>query len=270
MSQKPKLSAEQNLQLKGLDLQQKLELLYNWYKKGTVSKGAFEHLSNAWINRESKRESNLVAIPVHPWDNFERTCPYSAIEGQIQCFIEKLRGYIKDYISNRSKVGTMLTAKEIETFKNYVTTYFAVYPAKISRLLIIGLRYPDESKTINKFCADWIEKESLNHSKNYYDDSHFWSLLWEDGNLVPMDAIRLMLVQRDDVYSINPRFSPRTIKALLPYIAAQRDKEITRLKLAQMRDDGDHEAQVQRKMTRLKTFNLLISAAERFCNEANS
>lgn len=264
MAKKPKLTAEQNMQLKGLDLTQKLKLLYQWHKSQQISRKAFEHFSNAWINKDSKKESSLSALRVSPKENFDRDVPRSAVEGEIQSLLERLRGYIKEYICNRNKLICELSEQDFAKFRKYVTTYFAVYPDKIARLLIIGLRYPDPAKRINQFCSEWIAKDSLKLHKDYLADHHFWGLLWEDGNLVPLDAIRLMLVKEGNQYRINERFEESFIKILIPYITAQRDKEVTRLKWAQMRDDKDHDQQVARKTKRLTAFNILLDAAERY------
>ena len=262
---KPKLTAGQNMQLKGLDLTKKLKLLHQWRKNKEISQEAFEHFSNAWINKDSKKENSLSALRVSPRENFDRDIPRSAVEGEIQNMIERLRGYTKEYICNRNMLVCELSEQDLAKFRKYVTTYFAVYPDKIARLLIIGLRYPDPTKRINQFCNEWIARDSLKLHKDYLTDHHFWGLLWEDGNLVPLDAIRLMLSKEENGYKINERFEKDFVRILIPYITAQRDKEITRLKWAQMRDDSDHDRQVARKTKRLKAFNILLDAAEKYC-----
>lgn len=262
---KPKLTQEQNLALQGLNLQQKLEQLYKWFKRKEISKEAFEYFSNAWINKQSKKEKDLLALRSTPKENFVRMGPRAIVEGEIQAFLEKLRGNVRAYITNRNATVSNLTTSELEKFKNYVRKYCTIYPDKISRLLIVGLRYPDSTKQINKFCMEWIRSESLAYGKNYFFDKHFWGLLWEDGDLVPLDAIRLMGTKKDDTFFIDERFEKTFIKTLMPYFEAQRDKEVMRLKVAQMRDDRDHDTQVARKLKRLNAFNILISAAEKYC-----
>lgn len=264
---KPKLTQEQNLALQGLNLQQKLEQLYRWFKRKEISKEAFEYFSNAWINRQSKKEQDLLALRSTPKENFVRTGPRAIVEGEIQAFLEKLRGNVRAYITNRNATVSNLTTSELEKFKNYVRKYCTIYPDKISRLLIVGLRYPDSTKQINKFCMEWIRSESLVYGKNYFFDKHFWGLLWEDGDLVPLDAIRLMGTKKDDGFFIDERFEKSFIKTLMPYFEAQRNKEVTRLKWAQMREGPDHDAQVARKMKRIQAFNLLIKAAEKYISE---
>ncbi len=266
-AKKPKLSQEQNLALRGLDLQQKLEQLYKWFRKREISKEAFEYFSNLWINKQSKKEQDLLALRSTPKENFVRMGPRSIVEGEIQGFLEKLRSNVRAYVTNRSAGIANLTEKEQTKFENYVRKYCTIYPDKISRLLIVGLRYPDSTKQINKFCMEWINGQSLPFGKDYYYDHHFWGLLWEDGDLVPLDAIRLMGTKKDDGFFIDERFEKTFIKTLTPYFVAQRDKEVTRLKLAQMRDDRDHDTQVARKMKRLRAFNILIAAAEKYVSE---
>ena len=88
--------------------------------------------------------------------------------------------------------------------------------------------------------------------------------MWEDGNFVPMDAIRLMLKIENGKYVINSRFEKALIKTLIPYITSQRDKEIERLKWAQTRDDCNEDRQIPRKLRRLSAFNTLLKAAEEY------
>ena len=260
----PKLSQEQNLALRGMSLQQKLEKLYKWFKANEIPKEAFEYFSNAWINKQSKKEQDLLALRSTPKENFMRMGPRSIVEGELQVFLDKLRSNVTAYITNRDASIADLTEEDRTKFGNYIRKYCTIYPDKISRLLIIGLRYPDNRKKINKFCVDWIKGQSLPFGKDYYYDHHFWGLLWEDGDFVPLDAIRLMGEREGEEFVIDSRFEKTFIKTLMPYFVAQRDKEVTRLKLAQMRDDRDHDTQVARKLKRLNAFNILIAAAEKY------
>ena len=262
-NKKPKLTTEQNLTLRGMNLQQRLEQLHKWYIEGKISKETFEALSNALINKASRKAQNPLGASGSLEDNLPRDCPRSVVEGEIQAFLERLRGNIRSYITNRNPNVASLTKREIEKFKRYTINYCIVYPAKVSRLLIIGLRYPD--KQLNEFCVNWIRGDSLSFGKNYYYDHHFWGLLWEDGDLVPLDAIRLMGQKEGEEFIIDSRFEKTFIKTLMPYFEAQRDKEVMRLKLAMMRDDRDDERQVARKLKRLNAFNILIAAAEKYC-----
>jgi hypothetical protein len=67
----------------------------------------------------------------------------------------------------------------------------------VNRLLIVGLRYPDVE--LNRLCEEYIRTYRLIEKIGYADFS-FWLLLWEDGNLVPLNAVRLMRVKKDDKY----------------------------------------------------------------------
>ena len=80
-----------------------------------------------------------------------------------------------------------------------------------------------------------------------------------------LDAIRLMLVKKEDGRHIDKTFEPSFIQSILPLIEAQRDKEAERLKFAQMLEGKERETQVKRKMERLNAFNILLKAAEEYC-----
>lgn len=263
MAKRPKLTMEQNKQLQGKGLQQKLEQLQSWFKTNQIDKAAFEYYSNKWIDKESRKIHANNPLSRTAKENFVRPRP-TYIEALIQLLIDKLRANLNEYIANRSADDIQLTAHDYAKFEEYVHAYYGMYPAKIGRLLTVGLRYPDKSKRLNNFCCSWISTPQKEIGKDYYSDPHFWGLMWEDGNFVPMDAIRLMLQIENGKYVINNRFKPMFIKALIPYITAQRDKEIERLKWAQTRDDCNEERQIPRKIRRLSAFNTLLDAAEEY------
>jgi hypothetical protein len=99
----------------------------------------------------------------------------------------------------------------------------------------------------------------------YYNDDAFWLLLWEDGNLVPLDAVRLMIKNDNDNIVINNVFDKRLISNLIPLIEIQRDKEINRLMWAQSLDNNSQrEKEVARKTRRLEAFNTLLKAANEY------
>lgn len=263
MAKRPKMTMEQNKQLQGKELQQKLEQLRSWFKNQQISKEAFEYYSNKWIDKESRKVYSSNPLSRTAKENFIRP-KLRHYEALIQVFIDKLRANLNSYIANRSADDIQLSEDEFQTFIKYVHEYYCMYPAKIGRLLTVGLRYPDKSKKLNTFCCDWISYGIREIGKDYYTDSHFWGLLWEDGNFVPMDAIRLMLKIENGKYVINNRFKPALIKELIPFITAQRNKEIERLKWAQTRDDCNEERQIPRKLRRLSAFNTLLDAAEEY------
>lgn len=263
MAKNPKLTMEQNRLLQGMDLQQKLNQLRSWFKSKQIDQKAFEYYSNKWIDKESKKICGNKPLTRTAKENFVRP-KQTYYEAQIQMLIDRLRGNLNNYIANRSADEIQLTAYDYGKFEEYVQKFYSMYPAKIGRLLTVGLRYPDKSKRINDFCCNWISKSIYEIGRDYYTDSHFWGLMWEDGNFVPMDAIRLMLKIENGKYVINPRFEKALIKTLIPYITSQRDKEIERLKWAQTRDDCNEDRQIPRKLRRLSAFNTLLKAAEEY------
>lgn len=254
---KEKLSYEQNIALKDLNLQEKLNLLHEWKKSGEISKAAFQCFSDLWIKKEStKAFSKKDALRRYSDENSKRNAPKSVVESEIKSFTEMLRGKINDFVTYRRKDTCQITSEEWNKFLNYVRNY-SYYNSLINRLIVVGLRYPD--KELNKFCCDYVKE----HRQN---DILFWVLLWEDSNLVPMDAVRLMLLKKDDGFAIKSKyFSLRLIRDLIPLIELQRDKEIERLRWAQMLDGTEHEVQVARKSQRLNAFNILLEAAKKYC-----
>ncbi len=261
MSKKPKLTTAQNMQLKDLDLQEKLNLLHQWKKEKEISQQAFEHFSNLWIKKESRKviaASN--SLRRRPGENLEKLCCRSIVEGEIRHLINNMRGKINSYIADRNIEGYSLSADEMTQFKKYVTSNFRCYKLLVNQLLILGLRYPD--KGLNQFCSDFVR----DNKKNFpFLDYFFWGMLWEDEDFVPLDAIRLMLVKKDNDYKIDTVFEMPFIRSILPLMEAQRDKETLRLAQAQMLEGKERERQVSRKMHRLNAFNTLIAAAQEYC-----
>ncbi len=260
---KPKLTYEQNISLKGLSLEEKLNLLHEWKKNEEIDQPAFEHFSNLWIKKESKKIINANApLRRRVNETLERSnfCCRTVREGQMQVFIDKLRGKINDYIANRSNEA-QLTDKERNLFYKYVKENVHSYRLLVNQMLILGLRYPD--KELNSFCSNFVQE---NKKGPYFTDYHFWGTLWEDPDFVPLDAIRLMLVKKEDGRHIDNLFAPSFIQSIIPLIEAQRNKEVERLKFAQMLEGKERETQVKRKMERLNAFNILLKAAEEYCS----
>lgn len=262
MAQKPKLTTAQNLQLKDLSLQEKLNLLHDWKKRGEITPQAFEHFSNLWIRKESKKaiqEKN--ALRRRPDENLEkplRSAGKLAIECDMNNLISRLRRNLNLYISERTTQICQLSALDKEQFKKFVSEYSRACRAAVNRLLILGLRYPD--KELNQFCSNFIQDNKKNPP---YIDYYFWGMLWEDEDFVPLDAVRLMLVKKEDMYEIDPCFDAAFIRNVFPLFEAQRDKEALRLAQAQMLEGKERERQVSRKMHRLNAFNALIAAAQK-------
>lgn len=257
------LTTAQNLALKGLNLQEKLDLLHKWKVQGEISQEAFNHLSNKWINKETRKIMGLKnPLAKSTNENAERrlSSTRSIVEGEMQVFLDALRNKLNSYLTVRNKDAYRLSSSELEKFRTYLFTY-PCYRSKINRLLIVGLRFPD--KRLNELCATFIQ---CNRKNTCYQDFTFWGMLWEDGNLVPLDAVRLMLVQKDNGYSIDSYFDPLLIRNLIPLIEVQRDKEIQRLKWAQSLEGNERETEVARKTRRLEAFNILLDAAAKYTN----
>ena len=192
----------------------------------------------------------------------DKTAPVHklAIEAEIQELIDRLRTNLNLYLSERNKTKAKISPADIESFKKYINVYPQL-KSKVNRLLIVGLRYPDE--TLNKIAEDYIKQHRLSEKINRADIG-FWLLLWEDGNFVPLNAIRLMLVENEDGYKLNPCFSTTLISELVPMIEFQRDKELLRLEWAKsLSNPIKRQHEVERKQKRLNAFNCLLKVAKR-------
>lgn len=259
---KPKLTTAQNMQLKELSLQQKLDLLHQWKKNGEISPEAFEHFSNLWIKKESRKLiDEKTALRRRQNENFELPRSKMAVESEINGFIGRLRQKLVLYISQRDKLSSCLSPQETQLFKKYAEEYFRSCRRAVNELLILGLRYPD--KEINRFSVEFVRK---NKKEAFFVDYFFWGSIWEDPDFVPLDAVRLMLKKENDRYQIDNCFAFTFIQSILPLMEAQRDKEVLRLAQAQMLEGREREQQVARKMHRISAFNTLIEAAKEYCN----
>lgn len=255
---KTNLTMAQNLSLKGLNLQDKLNLLQCWKNNGEITQETFNFLSNKWINKETKKVMGLKnPLSKKPNENSERGATRSIIEGEMQQFLEKLRNKLNTYLAERSKEAVRLSEDELSRLKKYLGIYG--YRSIINRIAIVGLRYPD--KRANELCEEFIKE---NRKNPIFPDVSFWVLLWEDGNLVPLDAVRLMLVAEGEKFSIDPCFDPFFIRTLIPLIEGQRDKEIQRLIWAQSLEGKERLTEVARKTRRLEAFNILLNAAAEY------
>ena len=263
MVKKPKLSKELNQELIGLTLQQKLDILHKWKLKRKISDEIFNFYSRYWIEKDSKKLRSSQTLRKIPTENLVCRCHGLAAEGEVQSFLDYIRSISKEYFIKPSCSGVVITSNELKKFKKYVENYFVLLPDKVYRLLIEGLRFPDSSGEINAFCNKWI----TSCPRDYYQETHFWFLLWEEGSFVPMDAIRLMLEKTDGVYQINKRFDVALIAELLPKFIVHRNMEMIRLENAQRLTGAERDREVSRKIRRLEAFNLLISSAEKFCGK---
>ena len=252
-----KLSTEQNLALQGLSLQEKLNLLYDWKKKGEITQQQFNYFSNRWITRDGKKTMEVPnVLRRDPYEN--RVTGRTVIEIEMEQFLNQLQGKLNQYLIQRTPMP--LTEDEKRAYARYLSQYGYLKPLA-NQLLVLGLRYPD--KELNTLAEAQIKARKKNP---ILTDNYFWCLLWAD-NLVPMDAVRLMLKKNNNVYEIDDCFSKELIQELLPLMVQQRDKELTRLKWAQSLEGKEREREVVRKSKRAASFNILIDAAERFVKE---
>ena len=251
---KEKLTTAQNIALKGLSLQEKLDLLHEWKKEGTISQEQFNFFSNHWITRDGKKALGTPDA-LKRMNNENRTSGKMVIEIEMEKFLNALQNKLNLYLTQRNPIP--LSSREKQLFCQYITKY-SQYRSLSNRILVLALRYPD--KELNEMAVELVKAKKKN---SRLPDIHFWSLLWAD-NLVPMDAVRLMLKKSKDGYEIDPCFSPVTIKDLLPLIEAQRNKEITRLKWAQSLEGREREREIARKTRRLNAFNILLQAAHEY------
>ena len=256
------LKADQNIALQGLTLKEKLDLLQRWRKVGDITDRQFNHFSTLFIDKEAKKQiCTIKSLDKRVYDNDDRGCVRTCTEGEIQTFIDKLRSDLNDFLTCRNSKELRLTEKQLELFRKYIYEY-PFYRSKVNRLLIVGLRYPN--KELNKISSEYIRAHKM---CPYYNDDSFWLLLWEDGNLVPIDAVRIMTKYVDNNIVINPVFDLHLVKNLIPLIEVQRDKEINRLMWAQsLEDETKREKEVARKSRRLEAFNTLLNAARQFVN----
>lgn len=251
---KEKLNKAQNMALQGLNLQEKLNLLHDWKKEGTISQEQFNFFSNHWITRDGKKALGTPDA-LKRMNNENRTSGKMVIEIEMEKFLNALQNKLNLYLTQRNPIP--LSSREKQAFWLYITKY-SQYRSLSNRILVLALRYPD--KELNEMAVELVKAKKKN---SRLPDIHFWSLLWAD-NLVPMDAVRLMLKKSKDGYEIDPCFSSTTIKDLLPLIEAQRDKEITRLKWAQSLEGREREREIARKTRRLNAFNILLQAAHEY------
>jgi hypothetical protein len=249
---KEKLTRTQNETLGQInDLNEKFALLEQWQKEGQISRSLYNSIVNKLINRAMKSVKPSI-------DMDDRTGYKLAVEPKIQRLIEKLRTNINLYLSERNKSKVKISEKDLKDFQFYINNYPQL-KSKVNRLLIVGLRYPDEQ--LNRICEEYIRKCRLIEVEQFkHADTMFWLMLWEDGNLVPLNAVRLMLVKTGKDYDLSPCFDKHLISLLIPLVEFQRDKEQQRLNWVKTISDPVVRAKEnERKQKRLDTFNCLLS-----------
>jgi hypothetical protein len=248
---KQKMTRQQNELLgKTKELGEKFALLERWLREGEISTEMYNSTINKLINRSMK--------DVKPsFDLEDRTGYGLAVEPEIQEFLDRLRTNLNLFLSNRDKERAKISPSDMLLFQKYINEYPQLR-SKVNRLLIVGLRYPD--KDLNRICEEYILQHRLINKVNFADCS-FWLLLWEDGNLVPMNAIRLMTVKTENGrYALNPCFNKYLITELIPLVEFQKDKEKLRLKWAMgLSNPAKKIVEVERKQKRLNAFECLLN-----------
>ncbi len=253
---KERFSRQQNDALKNAStLEEKFELLNEWKENGEISVTLFNEKTNELINK-AMRKVKPASV-----DFSDNGMYKTVIEGEIQTFINQLRNRINKYLSHRDKHSAQLEEKDIENYQRYLEKY-GYLRSKINRLLIVGLRYPDYR--LNQISEEYIKKNKM-FPETRWADSAFWLLLWEDGNLVPINAVRLMIVDNGKgEFELNPCFNKHLILELMPLVEFQRDKEKIRLEWAKkLRNTEQRKAEVERKQKRLDFFNCLLEVMKK-------
>lgn len=266
MAKNEKLSPDQNIALKGLNLEEKLHKLNQWLANGLVSREAFNRFSNLWIKRETRKMLG-VKLEITP----KRSICKAVIEGEIENFLNYLRSNLNFYLSVRDKEMVKISDKDLATFTKYLSEHFH-YRWLIDQLLVIGWRYPD--KRLNVICDEYIKEKRINYPERLpwiidrpSIDRNFWKLVWSDDNLVPLDAIWAMLEHKNNSYKLAPAFRSSIVE-LMSLIKIQRLKEEQRLELARSLPQKQRESQISRCKKRLEAFELLIKAsAEYMCQD---
>lgn len=232
-----RLKPEQNMALQGLPLKAKLERLKVWREAGEISDEQLRYFSNRWFKKEHRRSSE-------PQGN---KCRYKTVlEIRIFKLCQDLQHNIKKYVAYRNKNEVMLKDKTLTEIEGILSSSRLV--PVLDDFLIVALRYPD--KRINEMAVEYVKKWRM-------DSLPFWAKLWADENLVPNDALRLMMPEDGQVTS---SLSKEYLRYLLPLIEAQRDKEIQRLEWAEA---TGFLLTAQRRNKRLEAFNSLIKAIKK-------
>jgi len=228
-----KLTAKQYKSLQGLTLQQRLAKLKSWYETEAITEEQLRYFSNRLIRKEHRCSS-----PSNEGPRRYKT----VLEGEIHQLNDELQHNIKHYVAFRNEKDVALKPEKLEKIKGILSEYRPL--TVLDEFLIIAMRYPD--KRLNKMAVEYVRIWRM-------ESQAFWARLWNDENLVPMDAVRLMMQEG----KIKECFSRKTLFHLLPLIEAQRDKEIQRLEWAEA---VGFVVTASRRNKRLEAFNDLIIA----------
>lgn len=240
---KEKLTPNQNMAMKDMSLEQKVEYLASLRDHKSITPHLYNQLVNNFINKEMRKD-----LPIGQRNGFYKT--QTTVDLQMKQMIELLRSKIKDFIAFRNDEAAKLSMDNVALYKRLLNIYW-VKPL-IDELLILGLRYPD--KRLTEIASRYIQEYRISLASA---DEEFWLLLWSDPHFVPLDAVRIMMDTEE--HRIYPCFKG-IIHKLEPYIKFQRDKEQTRLNLVKYEDSSIVRAKEERRSDRLMKFEELLDA----------
>lgn len=229
-------------------LSRKFSLLESWLSEGQITSEQYNSYIRKIINRAMKS--------IKPYVDVNDVCFYrTATEAKLQSFLELLQRKLNHYLDTRDELLAKLSEGHLIMFREYMEEYPYVR-SKINRLLIIGLRYPD--KRLNKLAEEYILKFKIHDQINQADFA-FWIMLWDDGNIVPLNAIRLMLNETENGFELKPCFNGLLKYELKPLIEFQMEKEKIRLQWAEsLKDEAKRKIEITRKQRRLDAFECFL------------
>ena len=247
------LTKEQNLALKGLTAEERMNIIRGWYQSGQITKQQFDYLSLKQIKKEISKK---YPVPQKPQREHKKT----EEEKFMTVLRHRLNTRLNYYLVNRSTEAPLITTEELKDFKGYLNMY-PLYREEIHSLIELGLRYPNDA--LNKLCTEFMK--SIKNEK--LPCSNLWCLLWAENHLVPNDTIRLML---DEDGNLDKYFSKFSLRTLIPSIKAHQEKESLRLSVALAKPTKSSEEEtakqkdIERKTQRLEMFNDLIAKIDSY------
>ena len=245
-------------QLDGKSLEEKVELLTLWGKTGKLTEEEVQYFSNLFQARAHKKTFCEVY-------GTEKKCKRSRANLNLGAQIRNMQSIAEEpityYTHNRDAPveNLQLSENEKQLFFECVVRGYKQEPQIIRRLVALGLRLPDKSKQIPKFCADWI----IDHEEDRpIPDIVLWGYIWEDV-FAPRDAVNLLIETTEDGRRQLKRLycDKLFLKAIQPRVIIHRDAE--RKRLEKVLKNGTDGNDVLRKQKRLYAFEELLQLIER-------
>lgn len=233
MKSKLNLSTDQNKQLVGLTVKERLETLKMWLENGEITSLQFQYFKDRWIKRATK---------IRGTKNLSKS--RTVAEGEFNQLIDGLRSRLR-FINSEDEGFFRLSEDERQAISYYLTEYSR--SSKIDDLLVIGLRYPDEDFNLLSFA--YVKRLRMGIES-------FWVKAWED-SYIPADTIRLMYDEDD---KISKSFSLKVLETLFPLIRKQCEKEVLRMWASPNYED------MVREHKRLNSFNKLVKDVSKKIN----